>query len=166
MISIRKATIQDALLIRDIAYKTWPETYKNIVSKSQLDYMLELFYNQKVLIETISKKNNSFLLAFDDNKCLGFAAIEHFYLGKEITRLNKLYILPESQGKGIGKFLIEEIMFLAKAKKSNTIHLNVNRFNKAHFFYTKMGFIITSEVNIELDFGYLMEDYIMEKVLD
>lgn len=165
MITIRKATIDDALLIREIAYKTWPETYKNIVSEIQLEYMLELFYNQKILMETISKKNHYFLLAFDQEICQGFAAIEHHYLGNEITRLNKLYVLPEAQGKGIGRKLMDEVTVLAIERASSAINLNVNRFNKAHFFYSKMGFSILKEVDIELDFGYLMEDYIMEKYL-
>ncbi|TAF61429.1 MAG: GNAT family N-acetyltransferase, partial [Flavobacterium sp.] len=43
--------------------------------------------------------------------------------------------------------------------------LNVNRFNKAIAFYERMGFSIISEVNIELEYGYLMEDYVMEKKL-
>ena len=152
MITIRKATIDDALLIQEIAYKTWPDTYKNIVSVIQLEYMLELFYNQKTLIETIAKKNHQFLLAFDHEICQGFAAIEHQYLGNETTRLNKLYV-------------IEEVIVLAKERHSKSINLNVNRFNKAHFFYSKMGFCILKEVDIELDFGYLMEDYIMEKYM-
>ena len=165
MITIRKATIDDASLIREIAYKTWPETYKNIVSVIQLEYMLELFYNQKTLIETISKKNHYFLLAFEHEICQGFAAIEHHYLGNEITRLNKLYVLPEAQGKGIGKKLMDEVIDLAIEIGSSAINLNVNRFNKAHFFYSKIGFSILKEVDIELDFGYLMEDFIMEKYL-
>jgi len=165
MITIRKATTDDALLIREIAYKTWPDTYKNIVSEIQLEYMLELFYNHKTLMETISKKNHYFLLALDQEICQGFAAIEHHYLGNEITRLNKLYVLPEAQGKGIGKKLMDEVTVLATEKASRAINLNVNRFNKAHFFYSKIGFKIISEVDVKLDFGYLMEDYVMEKYL-
>ena len=165
MITIRKATIDDVPLIQEIAYQTWPDTYKNIVSEIQLEYMLELFYNQQTLIETIAKKNHQFLLAFDQEICQGFAAIEHQYLGNETTRLNKLYVLPEAQGKGIGKLLIEEVIVLAKERHSKSINLNVNRFNNAHFFYSKMGFCILKEVDIELDFGYLMEDYIMEKYM-
>jgi GNAT superfamily N-acetyltransferase len=76
-----------------------------------------------------------------------------------------LYVLPEAQGKGIGKLLIEEVIVLAEEMHSKSINLNVNRFNKAHFFYSKMGFCILKEVDIELDFGYLMEDYIMEKYM-
>jgi predicted N-acetyltransferase YhbS len=43
--------------------------------------------------------------------------------------------------------------------------LNVNRFNSAYNFYEKLGFKNVGEEDIELDFGYLMEDYKLEKKL-
>jgi hypothetical protein len=42
--------------------------------------------------------------------------------------------------------------------------LNVNRFNKAVSF-EKLGFEIVGKEDIELDHGYLMEDYKLEKVV-
>ncbi|MCZ8227754.1 GNAT family N-acetyltransferase [Flavobacterium sp.] len=51
----------------------------------------------------------------------------------------------------------------ARKQGSLTLCLNVNRFNKAITFYEKMGFSISSEVNIELEHGYMMEDYVMER---
>jgi hypothetical protein len=54
-----------------------------------------------------------------------------------------------------------------KALEANNIKLslNVNRFNKAKEFYEKQGFKVSFEEDVELDFGYLMEDYRMEKTL-
>ena len=71
--------------------------------------------------------------------------------------------MPQTQGKGIGKTLIDFIENVAKENHSTALSLNVNRFNKALHFYQKLGFEIVGEVNIELDHGYLMEDYVMEK---
>jgi hypothetical protein len=47
-------------------------------------------------------------------------------------------------------------------ESSKTLSLNVNRFNKA-VFYEKLGFV--GKEDIELDHGYLMEDYKLEKKL-
>jgi len=60
---------------------------------------------------------------------------------------------------------LDSIVVLAKENHSETISLNVNRFNKAFAFYKKMGFEIVAEENIEIGNGYLMEDYKMEKKL-
>ena len=73
--------------------------------------------------------------------------------------------MPETQGKGIGKLLIDHVEVLAVANESETLSLNVNRFNKAQFFYKKLGFEIVAEEDVPLDHGYLMEDFIMEKSL-
>jgi ribosomal protein S18 acetylase RimI-like enzyme len=61
--------------------------------------------------------------------------------------------------------LIDAVVNSAKENHSKIVSLNVNRFNKACTFYQKMGFEITGEKDIELDYGYVMEDYIMEKQL-
>jgi ribosomal protein S18 acetylase RimI-like enzyme len=96
---------------------------------------------------------------------LGFIGIEHNYENGNITKIHKIYILPQTQGKGIGKTAMEAIEKLALENNSSSILLNVNRFNKALNFYQKMGFNVIDEVNIEIGNGYLMEDFVMEKVI-
>jgi len=101
----------------------------------------------------------------EDDAALGFASYEHNYLDKNVTRLHKLYMLPESQGKGAGKMLIETIEKLAKENGSAAVSLNVNKFNNAFSFYKKAGYEVVGEEDIEIGRGYLMEDYKMEKQL-
>jgi len=162
MITISKATITDIPIIQEIAYKTWPVAYGQILSTAQLDYMLEMMYSSETLNENITNKGHLFLLAKGSSSCLGFASCEHRYLDKNTTRLHKLYLLPEAQGKGIGKLLLDEVIFLAKENHSEKLSLNVNKFNKAFIFYKKMGFEIVAEEDLEIGNGYLMEDYKME----
>lgn len=162
MITFKTASTADVATIREIAFKTWPNTYGEILSKEQLDYMLGKFYEPALLEESILN-GHVFTMAYEDDFCLGYAGYQHNYLDKNVTRLNKLYLLPESQGKGMGKMLIDTVEAAAKDNGSDIVTLNVNRFNKAASFYKKMGFEIVAEADIELDFGYLMEDFIMEK---
>jgi len=159
------AETNDYETIRDIAYKTWPLTYGSILSKEQLDYMLELFYSVEALQENANEKKHHFLLAEENNEALAFLSYEHHYQEKPVTRIHKIYILPETQGKGIGKLLIDRVEALANEVKSEKLSLNVNRYNNAQFFYKKLGFEIVGEEDVKLDHGYLMEDYIMEKLL-
>ena len=51
----------------------------------------------------------------------------------------------------------------AKSFKNDVLFLNVNRFNKAQYFYKKLGFEVAYEEDIEIGNGYLMEDFVMEK---
>jgi GNAT superfamily N-acetyltransferase len=165
MISISEAKPSDFPVIREIAQITWPIAYGAIISKAQLDYMLEKFYSDAALYDNFSTKNHRFLLVKENSICLGFASYEHHYLGENKTRLHKIYMLPDSQRKGAGKLLLAEVEKLALENNDYIISLNVNRFNSALHFYQKLGFEKVGEEDIELDFGYLMEDYILEKRL-
>jgi ribosomal protein S18 acetylase RimI-like enzyme len=165
MLLIADATIHDFKTIREIAYKSWPIAYGSILSKEQIDYMLDLFYSEKTLLKNLNEKGHRFLLVNEGEVCLGFASYEHNYLNEKCTRLHKIYMLPEAQGKGAGKLLINAVENLAKENQSVVVSLNVNKFNKAISFYKKIGFEVVSEEEILLEHGYKMEDYKMEKKL-
>ncbi len=164
MIQIVKATNEDLHTIANIAYKTWPVAYGEILSQAQLEYMLDAFYSEEALKANIAN-GHEFILAVENEVALGFASFENDYQKTSSTKIHKIYMLPESQGKGVGKLLIENIEKTAIDKGSNNLLLNVNRFNKAIGFYQKMGFSIIQEIDIEIGLGYLMEDYVMEKEL-
>jgi GNAT superfamily N-acetyltransferase len=162
MLSIQKGLTAAIPTIREIAYNSWPSTYGPILSQEQLVYMLGLFYSDESLKAQMEEKGHHFILVNEGEVVLGFASYEHHYLGQNTTRLHKIYLLPEAQGKGAGKMLIDVVMKAAKENQSAVVSLNVNRFNKAVTFYQKMEFEIVGEEDVSLDHGYLMEDFKME----
>ena len=107
--------------------------------------------------------NHRFILIKENEVAVGFADYELQYKNDAVTRIHKIYVLPETQGKGFGKKMIQYIENKALEAKNIKLSLNVNRFNKAKDFYESQGFKIAFEEDVELDFGYLMEDYRMEK---
>jgi GNAT superfamily N-acetyltransferase len=162
MIEIREANPQDYSLIQKIAHQTWPHTFGNILTKKQIDYMLEMMYSIPALTDQVDKKNHKFILAYNGTEGVGYASYELHYKGLDKTKIHKLYILPEVQGKGIGRLLINMIAELASQKNDTILSLNVNRDNPAIQFYEKIGFIITGEENISIGNGFVMEDFIMD----
>jgi GNAT superfamily N-acetyltransferase len=164
MIEIVPATAKDLTIIKNLAYKIWPATYGTILSEKQLAYMLDLFYDENALKENIID-HHQFILIKEKNKAVGFADYELHYKNELVTRIHKIYVLPETQGQGFGKKLMQFIEKKAIAGLNIKLSLNVNRFNKAKDFYENQGFKIAFEEDVELDFGYLMEDFRMEKVL-
>ncbi len=163
MITISEAGLSDIKTIQEITNITWPITYGEILSKEQLDYMLGLFYSDEALTKQIENKEQLFYLISDTESTIGFIGIEHHYKNEAITKIHKIYLLQETQGKGIGKMVINKIEKMALENNSATLVLNVNRFNSALSFYKKIGFEIKETVDIEIGKGYLMEDYVMEK---
>jgi ribosomal protein S18 acetylase RimI-like enzyme len=164
MITIKEALPNELNMIQDIAYKTWPVTYGNILSNTHLTYMLEMFYSLDGLNKNL-EDGHLFLLAEEDGNAVGFASYVHHYPKNTVTKIPKIYVLPENQGKGIGKMLIEEIETRAMKNGDHIITLNVNRNNPARFFYEKIGFEIAAEENVDIGNGVIQEDYIMEKRL-
>ncbi|PTT16745.1 GNAT family N-acetyltransferase [Flavobacterium sp. HMWF030] len=163
MITILDAGLNDIKTIQEITNITWPITYGEILSKEQLDYMLGLFYSEEALAKQIENKEQLFYLISDSESIIGFIGIEHNYKNEAITKIHKIYLLPETQGKGIGKKVFDEIQNMALENNSKGLLLNVNRFNTALGFYKKIGFEVAEEINIEIGNGYLMEDYVMKK---
>jgi diamine N-acetyltransferase len=158
---IIEATVEDISHIQSVAHVTWPETFKGILTPEQIEYMLNWMYSYETLYKTIKDPEQSFWIFLKDEKAFGFAGIEHHYKGKNVTRLHKIYVLPDAQGMQVGKQLMDRVKTEALKAQSTEILLNVNRFNKATGFYEHLGFRIIGEEDIAIGNGYLMEDYIM-----
>lgn len=151
-------------IIRDLAYTIWPDTYGEILSEAQLDFMLENFYAIPAL-KAQMENHHVFLLAEENGIFYGFAAYEINCNNTGKTKLHKIYVLPETQGKGLGKLILNEVEKAARKAKNTHLFLNVNRYNIAQEFYKRLGFEIVHEEDIEIGNGYLMEDFVMEKPL-
>lgn len=152
-------------VIQDLAYLIWPSAYGSILSEAQMNYMLDNFYSIPVLESLLLEQNQIFLLLQEEEKYLGFCSYELNYNNTGGTKLHKLYIRQDIQGKGAGKFLLQCVEDITLQNKGKMVLLNVNRYNPALRFYEKMGYTIQEMVDIEIGNGYLMEDYIMIKPL-
>lgn len=152
------------LIIQHIAKYTWPETFENILTPDQITYMLDMMYSDKSLAEQ-TKNNHKFILAIEDGTYLGFASYELNYQNTQTTKVHKLYILPKWQGKGVGKFLLDDIMNAAREAGNTALTLNVNRHNPSVNFYQKQGWTIVKEEDNDIGNGYFMNDYVMNITL-
>jgi ribosomal protein S18 acetylase RimI-like enzyme len=163
MIKIGVAERKDYLTIQQIAHQTWYPTFEKILSKEQIAYMLEMMYSLRAIEEQIEHKGHIFLLAKEEENCVGYASYETNYQGTYKTKIHKIYVLPSAQGKGVGKILMDSIEKIAKEKGNKLLSLNVNRNNPAINFYEKIGFKKIRQEDIDIGKGFLMQDFIMEK---
>jgi GNAT superfamily N-acetyltransferase len=154
-----KASEKDIPLIQELTNIIWPQTYEEILSQDQIDYMLGMMYSTESLADQM-KKGIDFILTKDDETYDAFAAYEQ--MNPTVYKLHKIYALPNQQGKGIGKFIINYIIDEIKPKGATALQLDVNRQNKARGFYEKLGFKVIAEKDTDIGNGYLMTDYVME----
>lgn len=163
MFDIKKATVADIPLIRELTFRVWPQTYASILTQGQIDYMLEMMYSESSLKKQMTEDGCRFIIVYEDGGPVGFAS----YSEEEPQRwkLNKIYILQNQQGKGTGKFVINYVIDEIKKQNASSLFLQVNLNNKAKIFYEKLGFNEAGFINLDIGNGYFMNDYIMEKKL-
>lgn len=158
-----EATEKDIPLIQDLARRSWENAYAGIISNEQIEYMLGSMYSTEEIRGHLRNPNYHYYLIFDENNnsYQGFIGYEHNY-EKVTTKLHRIYLLPESKGKGYGK---EALAFLKEKVKDfgNTrIILNVNKGNPAKKFYETQGYRVYNEVVLDIGGGFVMDDYLME----
>ncbi|MFD2036086.1 GNAT family N-acetyltransferase [Belliella marina] len=163
MIEIRKASLDQLIEVQKIAYATWPETFSNILTPVQIDYMLNWMYDLDALKNQMNEKNHVFLLASEDEKFLGFCSYELASENSKKVKIHKIYILPNTQGKGIGRKLIDEVKKLTIQNGFGSLYLNVNRFNLGAIdFYLYLGFKEVRKEVIDIGNGFIMDDLVLE----
>jgi N-acetylglutamate synthase-like GNAT family acetyltransferase len=163
MLDIRNASIKDIPLIQELTYQIWPQTYAPILSKEQIDYMLEMMYSDTSLQQQMVD-GARFLIAYDDKVPVGFAAFQE--IKPTLFKLHKIYVLGTKHGKGTGRFMINHIIEEIRKQGASTLQLQVNRHNKAKDFYELLGFTIIEEADFDIGNGYFMNDYVMEKKIN
>ena len=134
------------------------------IAKEQLDYMLAEIYSVENITSQLEHGKQSYLLLIEYDKPVAFARYSPRDEDPDIYKLHKLYCLPETQGKGYGKILINEVINKTIEAGKHTLDLNVNRHNKAKNFYEKMGFFVAYEEDVPIG-KYWMNDYVMRKEL-
>lgn len=163
---IKEVSENQLNLVQEIAHKTWPSAFKDILSPEQIRYMLEWMYDLETLREQMLHQGHIFLIIFSEGQPQAFAGYQINGRGEGITKLHKIYVLPEAQRKGAGRLLLYEVINRTKSAGQHTLSLNVNRANRAVDFYTSIGFKIARSEDISIGGGFFMNDYVMELELE
>lgn len=161
MTTIRKATTEDISLINEMARTVFPSTYKDILTKGQIDYMMNMMYSPENLLKQMTEEGHTYYIAYTDNRPAGYVSIRKE--GETLFHLHKIYVLPEFQKEHIGRRLFCKAMDAVReaSRKPCRMLLNVNRNNPAIGFYLHMGMEKVSEGDFDIGDGYYMNDYIM-----
>lgn len=162
--SIIKAGEADLQTIRDMAEVVFRHTYRDILSLGQMEYMMEWMYSLPNLSRQLGE-GHVYYLAYSDGKPCGYMSIQpdgHDEDNTTVYHLQKLYVMPSEQGKGIGKALFGQALEHARASGQRCrIELNVNRNNPAVDFYRRQGMKILRQGDFHIGNGFYMNDYIM-----
>lgn len=167
---IIKLTKDKLSQVHDMAEIAFRNTYKDILSQEQIEYMMEWMYALPNLQRQFDEGHIYHILL--DGLCnCGYVSFQPTGYDADkilVYHLHKLYLLPSYQGKGLGKLLFREAIDLIRAHAPQLpvrVELNVNRNNPAVNFYKSMGMTILSQGDFNIGNGFYMNDYIMELTL-
>lgn len=160
---LRIATEKDIPLIQELARRSWENAYADILSGEQMDYMLQTMYSHQEILEHLENINYHYYMILDEiNETYdGFIGYENKY-EEGTTKLHRIYLVPESKGKGLGKKTLEFLVQKVSESGDQRIVLNVNKDNSAKKFYESQGYSIYGEGVFDIGNGFVMDDYLME----
>lgn len=144
MITIRNARPDDEEFIKAHAYRllefgppAWRVQEHDQMTEADIRHILKALRS--------SDPDNPVFVAIDDsgNRC-GFLHMimdTDYYTGESHAHLTDIVVIPEAEGKGIGKFLLQKAEEWAVQKNSRWITLNAFVGNRhARTVYEKVGY--------------------------
>lgn len=144
----RQCVIDDLHALRELSRKTFSETFGHMNTPSNMKAYLEQAFNIDKLRGELSNGDSSFYFLYADGDLAGYLKLNEYKAQTDIhdpqsLEIERIYLLKEFQGKGLGGFLINKAVDIASTREKSYIWLGVwERNRKAISFYKKQGFYI------------------------
>lgn len=159
----RPATAADISLLRTLADRIWRACYPGMISPAQIDFMLGWMYSAEKIAEELASGIRWELASLDDTPA-GYLSLT--FHDDTTAELNKLYLLPELQGRGHGQAMLAHALRLAANRGCTELRLRVNKRNeRALRSYARAGFQIVDSIVADIGGGFVMDDYILSRRL-
>jgi len=162
---IVRATEADLPAICQLASVIWHACYPGIITHEQIDYMLARMYALETMREEIRSQGIHYDCLFVNGNMAGFTSYGPT-AEPGVTKLHKLYLLPELHSRGLGSRLLQHCEQQACAAGAHRLILAANKRNaKAIAAYQRNSFVIAESVVTDIGGGFVMDDFIMAKEL-
>ena len=145
-LALRRALIEDASVLADLASKAFSDTYRGIDDPDEIaDYVAQHF-NPDAVAEIIRDRVSTTLLAEMGPRLVGYAVLRSLeapscVTGTKPIELARFYLDKEFIGKGIGASLMLLVHAEALRLGARTLWLSVYSRNiRAVRFYERFGF--------------------------
>ncbi|MEW6590055.1 MAG: GNAT family N-acetyltransferase [Pseudomonadota bacterium] len=146
-----------------LARVVWQATYPGLITQAQIDAMLADRYAASRIRAQLDAPDHAWRVVLADGAPVGFA---HACLDETGCKLDKLYVHPEHQRRGLGQALLGAVEAWARERQAPRLWLQVNRGNEAAIrAYARYGFAIFESRVFDIGNGFVMDDYLMEKAL-
>ena len=142
---IRKATLQDIPVLEKVIIDSFLVPHGHAAPKDYIDDYISRNFNSESIKDDISNPDNQYYVLLYEKKIVGFSKVIFNFKNENIfennvTKMERIYLLKEYYGLGLGKSLFNFNVKIAKENNQVGMWLHVWIENKrAIEFYKKMG---------------------------
>lgn len=148
-IKLKKCNLEDLLILQEVSYETFNETFKDQNSPENMNAYLEKAFNIKQLEKELLHISTQFIFVYLNDEVAGYLKTnvndaQSEKMGDESLEIERIYIKNKFQRHGLGKYLLSKAIQIALDCNKVKIWLGVWDNNEnAISFYKKMGFVPT-----------------------
>ena len=170
-ITMRACTASDLKDLQRISIDTFVETFGPHNTEENMKNYVATSLSAEQLAKEVGTPGSYFSFVFYDGELAGYLKLNEGDaqtdpMGENAFQIERIYLLKRYQRKGIGKFLVEYSLGVAREHKRNPVWLGVWEHNHdALAFYRKMGFVETGAHEFDLGDDH-QRDLIMELKLE
>lgn len=144
-----KASLNDVQLLQELSIQTFNDTFKDQNSPENMKAYLDKAFNLQQLEKEMANDSSDFYFIYFNEKLAGYMKMnthdaQSENMGNDSLEIERIYIKRDFQKHGLGKYLLNQAIEIAREQDKRKIWLGVWEKNEnAIAFYEKMGFIQT-----------------------
>ena len=169
-IKVNVASPEDVRGMQEVIYKTWLATYPNKklgITVNDIEERFKAAFTEGTLAKRAERISNpaegeTLFFAKESDKVVGICCVVK---SEENNRLQAIYVLPEYQGRGVGKLLWDEAQKVFDPEKDTVVAVATYN-TQAIDFYERLGFSDTgrrfTEDKLKMKSGAIVPEMEME----
>lgn len=162
-IVVVQARLDETPLLSAMACEIWNQHFPPLVGQTLVDYLLDKIQSSEAMAHQIREENIVYYFLTFNGEKVGYMAVR---VEGDVLFLSKFYIKKEFRGKGIARAGMNYFEDFCRQRQLKKIYLHVNRKNLGVIkIYEKLGLKNVGAEVTEMGHGFVMDDYVMEKVI-
>ncbi|WP_282165480.1 GNAT family N-acetyltransferase [Cellulophaga baltica] len=165
--NITKATTEDSRLLSEIGKEAFLQAHGKSAPEKDIEAFTAKYYTETAFYKELNNPDNIYHLIYSNDHLAGYSKIAfnqtHPNISeKNITKLDRIYLLQEFHGQNLGTALFNHNVALSKKENQLGIWLYVWTENeKALRFYKKSGFKIVGSHDYQISETHTNPNYIL-----
>ncbi|KIL23305.1 hypothetical protein B4134_0615 [Bacillus safensis] len=165
-----RCNVQHVKELQKIGINTFKETFLDQNKVEQIEAYVKTAFHLNQLLKELQHPSSQFYFVQVNGEVAGYLKInmndaQSEEMGDDALEIERIYIKQSFQKQGLGKYLIDQAIEIAKNHHKRDVWLGVWEHNRAAIaFYQKLGFVQTG-VHAFLMGDEEQMDFIMTKTL-